>query len=107
MRCRYCAGAITTDDYFCPSCGKKLKEKPVSTDLWPLVWLFILSALLPPLGIGLTIRYIRSEEEKTKLIGWISLMVMAVALIVSIWFAKSVMDGFNQKINSQLQEFNF
>lgn len=105
--CKYCHLPVTVDDYFCPHCGKKLKEKPAAMELWPLVWLFVLSSLLPPLGIGLTIRYIRSEDERARSVGWISLFVTIVALIVSILIAKSVMDSVNQQINTQMQNYNF
>lgn len=107
MRCRYCSQPITTFDYFCPSCGKKLKDKPVSTDFWPLVWLFALSALFPPFGIGRTLRYIKADEEKAKMMGWISLIVTIFAFTLTIWITKRTMDNLNKQINSQLQNYNF
>lgn len=106
MTCRYCSQPITTFDYFCPSCGKKLKEKPISTEFWPLVWLFVLSLFFPPFGLGKTIRYIRSEDEKAKVMGWLSLIVTVVAIIVTIWISKTAMDNVNKQINTQLENYS-
>lgn len=105
--CKYCSQPVDKDAYFCPSCGKKLKEKEASLSAGALLWLFILSTLLPPLGLGVTIRYIKSEDEKAKMIGWISLIVMILAILIGIWVAKGAMDNFNQQLNSQLQNYNF
>ena len=107
MVCKHCSLPVTNEDYFCPHCGKKLNDKPVSTGAWSIVWLFVLSVLLPPLGIGLTMRYIKADEESTRMIGWISLIVTVVSLIVAIWIAKLALDGINQQINSQLDNFQF
>ena len=41
------------------------------------------------------------------MIGWISLIVTVVSLIVAIWIAKLALDGINQQINSQLDNFQF
>lgn len=107
LTCKYCHLPVTLQDFYCPHCGKKLKDKPVSTDLWPLVWLFVLSTLLPPLGIGLTIRYIKSEDQKAKSIGWISLMVTGLALIAAVYASKAILDVINSQVSSQMQNYNF
>ena len=105
--CQYSSFPVTDENYFCPHCGKKLKDKPVSIGTWAIVWLFVLSVLLPPLGIGLTMRYIKADEESTRTIGWISLLVTVVSLMVAIWISKLALDGINQQINSQLENFQF
>lgn len=104
--CKYCSLPVTPEDYFCPNCGKKLKEKPASLGVWSIIWLFVLSILLPPLGIGLTIRYIKSEDERARTLGWISLVVTVVALIVTVLVAKSAMDSLTQQINSQMENLS-
>lgn len=106
MFCKFCNLPITRADYFCPNCGKKLKDKPVSMSFWPLIWLFVLSSVLPPLGILLTIRYIKSEDERARTVGWISLVVTVVALIVTLLISKSLLDSVNQQINTQLQNYS-
>lgn len=107
MVCKYCSLPVTPVDYFCPNCGKKLKDKPVSIGFWALVWLFGLSAFAPPFGIGLTIKYMRAEDEQARTLGWISLVVTLVALIVTILLTKTLMENLNQQINSQMQNYQF
>lgn len=107
MVCKYCSLPVTPVDYFCPNCGKKLKDKPVSTGFGALVWLFGLSAFAPPFGIGLTIKYMKSEDEQARALGWVSLIVTIVALILTILLTKSLMDNLNQKINTEMQKYQF
>ena len=107
MFCKYCSQPITPLDYFCPNCGKKLKDKPVSLGIWALIWLFILSAFLPPLGFGLTLRYIRSEDSTARIVGWISVIVTVVAIILAVVWTKSAMDSFSKTLNQQMQGYEF
>ena len=72
-----------------------------------LLWLFILSTLLPPLGIGRTIRYIKAEEENANIVGWISLVVTAIAIVVMVLLSISTMNSVNQQINTQLNGLSF
>ena len=107
ITCKYCHLKVSIGDYYCPNCGKKLKNKPVSTGLWALVWLFILSAFFPSLGLGLTIRYIRSADNKSKIIGWISLLITVIAFVGALLAVKVVLETFNQQMNSLLQNNQF
>ena len=70
-----------------------------------LLWLFILSTLLPPLGMGLTIKYIKAEGEKAKMIGWISLVVTIIAAVVMVLWSISALNSVNQQINSQMSQY--
>ncbi len=74
---------------------------------WPLVWLFILSIFLPPLGLGLTIRYIKSPEKNARIVGWISLVVTILASIEAVILSISVLQTINSQVNSQLQNYQF
>ena len=107
MVCKYCSLPISREDFFCPHCGKKLKEKPVSLGIWSLLWLLILSTLVPPFGIGLTIRYIRAEDKRARTIGWISLIITIVALVATVWISIGLMDSINQQVNSAMQNYQF
>ena len=72
-----------------------------------LIWLFILSIFLPPLGLGLTIRYIKSEDQNAKAVGWVSLIVTIIAIVVAILLTIAALGSVNQQINSQLQDYQF
>lgn len=70
-----------------------------------LLWLFILSTLLPPLGIGRTFRYIKAEDKKAKMVGWISLVVTIIAAVVMVLWSISALNSVNQQINSQMSQY--
>ena len=105
--CKYCSLPISREDFFCPHCGKKLKDKPVSLGILSLSWLFILSTLVPPFGIGLTIRYIRAEDERARIIGWVSLGITVFALVTTVWISIGLMNTINQQMNSVMQSYQF
>lgn len=75
--------------------------------LWALVWLFILSIFLPPLGLGLTIRYMKSPEKNARIVGWISLVATILAAIEAVVLTISVLNTVNTQVNSQIQNFQF
>ena len=111
VNCPFCNNKIDAKAFYCPICGKKVREKPVSTKFWPVALLFFLSIFLPPLNIGLTIRYMKSADHKAKTIGKISLFVMTavivVACIAAYYTTKYVSDQVNSQINQEMKGLNY
>jgi len=105
--CKYCAYPISKESFYCPHCGKKLREKPASLGILSLLLLFVLSTFLPPLGLGMTIRYIKAEDKTAKIVGWISLVLTISAIFITILLAKSMFEDLNQQINSQMSDYKF
>ncbi len=102
MTCPHCASQVPETAIFCPNCGKRLKEKEAAIGMWALIWLFFVSIFLPPFGLGLTIRYLRSADRTAKAMGVISLAVTLVVLGAAIWSAVSISKNINQMVNQQL-----
>ena len=100
--CKYCQGNISSADYFCPLCGKKLKEKPLSTSLKSQILVYLLAVLLPPLGIWPAIKYFRQEDEKSKKIGLTIIILTVIAVVVTVWLTAGLVKTFNQKIGEQM-----
>jgi NADH:ubiquinone oxidoreductase subunit 3 (subunit A) len=109
VNCPFCAKEIDPKDFYCPECGKKVREKPIATTFWPVFLLFVLCVLLPPFNIGMTLKYIRSPDLKAKKIGWISLVVMAIMLIAvgvsTYYMTKYVSDQVNTQITQELKKY--
>lgn len=103
MTCPFCAAPVGESNYFCANCGKKLKEKPVSTSFTALVGLYLVSVFLPPFGLGLTIRYLKSTEPTAKTMGIISLLLTILALMLGVWWAMSSWNGLRQQIEQLYQ----
>jgi len=110
MNCPFCQNKIPPDVFFCPVCGKKIKETPLSTTVGAQILLYALSLFLPPFNIGMTIKYLKSADPKAKTIGWVSLIMMIVALIVvgvsTYYFSKRISDQVNQELKIY-QQYGF
>lgn len=103
--CPFCNTQIDPAAFFCPNCGKKVREKPISTGLGSQILLYLLSLFLPPLNLILTIRYLKSPDSKAKKIGFASLGLMTVGIILAVWLAAGVTKSVNQQVNQQLKMY--
>jgi hypothetical protein len=100
--CIYCKGNISSSDYFCPHCGKKLKEKPLSTTFGRQLLVYLLSVFLPPLGIWPAIKYLRQQDEKSKKIGLTALFLTIVSIVITSWLTISFINSFRKGLDNQL-----
>lgn len=103
--CRYCQVNISPNDYFCPNCGKKLKEKPQSVSIGRQIVIYLLSALLPPLGLWPAIKYLRQGDSKSKQIGIVAIVLTLISTIVTVWLSFGFIAKFNQLLSGQLNSF--
>ena len=102
IECPECKNTIDDKVFYCPICGKKIKEKPVNLDFGRIAWLIFLSAVLPPLNISLTMRYIKSPDVKARQWGWISLGVMCLALGLVTWWGIKWAENVNKQVNQEM-----
>jgi hypothetical protein len=99
ISCRYCKAGISPEDFFCPNCGKQLKVKPSSTGLWKQIGVYLLSFLLPPLGLWPGIKYLRQPDRKAKLIGFVAILLTITSIALSFWIVAAYMDRYSQMLN--------
>ena len=88
--CPVCHQAVQPEFYFCPNCGKALKEKPLSTSSGTQAWIYALSIAMPwiaflALSYWPGIKYMRSGDESAKQIGIIATVLMALSTIFMLW----------------------
>jgi len=102
LNCRYCGGNILLSDYFCPNCGKKLQDKPLSVTVGRQIFVYLLSFLLPPLGLWPGIKYLRQKNSKSRIIGFIAIILTIISTAITVWMALGFMNAFNQQLNSSL-----
>ena len=100
--CLNCKGNISLSDYFCPSCGKKLKEKPLSTTFLKQLLIYFVSFFLPPLGIWPAIKYLRQSDEKLKRIGLAALVLTIISTLITSWLIFSLINSLNKELSNQL-----
>lgn len=91
MQCPVCHEPVRSEFYFCPNCGKNLKEKPLPMDLSAQISIYLLSIVTPPLCF-LTIKwwhgvkYLKTNDPKAKKIGVIAIVLMMLSTAFTIWF---------------------
>ena len=82
--CKYCQQPVSSNFFFCPTCGKKLISPPLSTSIGKQIGLYVISFFLPPFGVWPSIKYIKEPNEKAKIIGVIGLILTVISIIISI-----------------------
>ena len=88
--CPVCHFPMQPEFYFCPNCGKPVKEKPLSISVVTQAWIYALSIALPWLafiflGYWPGMKYMRAEDERAKQIGIIAAVLMAVSTVIMVW----------------------
>ena len=99
--CPSCNFPISGSFVFCPNCGKKIKEPPVSTTIAKQIGIYALSVLLPPLGLWPGIKYLLQKDQKSKIIGIVAIVLTIFSTIISIWVAINFFNQINKIIGSQ------
>ena len=98
--CKNCRAAVTPDEYFCPNCGKKLKDKSPATTAAEQAKVYIISLVFWPFGSIYIWRYLRQEDAKSRMIGWIALVITLVIGILVAWTLQVFIGEFNKQLNS-------
>ncbi len=102
LNCHYCGKSLKLTDYFCPNCGKKLKDKPLSATIPRQIFIYLLSLLLPPLGLWPGIKYLRQKDEKLRMIGLAAVILTVISTVITVWITLGFVNTFNQQLNSSL-----
>lgn len=98
--CPHCGVVVTPEEYFCPQCGKKLKDKVPSTSVLAQAGVYAVSILLPPLGLWPGVKYLRQNDEKSKRIGIAAIILTILSLAVAIYIIAGAINSFNSTLNS-------
>ncbi len=88
--CPACHQPILPQYYFCPNCGAKIKQEPLSTTIRTQAWIYFLSIILPPFCFIFikwwpATKYLKSPDPKAKLIGQIAWALLVICTIITIW----------------------
>ena len=102
--CPVCHLQVQDNYYFCPNCGKNLKEPPLT--LTKEIGIYALSLFLPPLGLWPGIKYFSSANPKLKKVGIIAIVLTIISSFITIWLTIVTMNTVMQGANSQLQQLN-
>ncbi len=90
--CPTCHQPTLPQYYFCPNCGANLHAAPLSTTPLTQAGIYLFSAILPLVGFIFVTRwpgmkYYKSNDPKTKLIGEIAWTILIISTLITIWLA--------------------
>jgi len=105
VTCPNCKWSVSSSDFFCPVCGKNLKEKLLSTSLTRQLLIYLLSVFLPPFGIWPAIKYLRQSDDKSKKIGLAAIFLTVISIVITIWLTAGFINSFSKGFSSQLNLF--
>lgn len=94
--CPFCNTAVSLSSFFCQNCGKKLRERPLSTSILRQIFIYLISILLPPYGIWYGIKYLNQNDNNAKAIGIVAIVLTLISLIFLVITAMSLFNTVNQ-----------
>jgi hypothetical protein len=89
--CPQCHQPVLPEYYFCPNCGKKLEDAPLSTSIWAQIWLYTYSLILMPITCYLIytrwqgVKYFKSKDPKAHQMGVIAIVLLIISIVFLIW----------------------
>jgi len=73
-----------------------------STTVGRQIFVYLLSFFLPPLGLWPGIKYLKQKDDKSRMIGFVAILLTIISFALTIWFALGFINIFNQQLNSNL-----
>jgi hypothetical protein len=108
--CPQCHLAVKPEYYYCPNCGKNLRQGAtvLPTDILSQVLLYGFSIVLPIIFyLAITkwqgIKYIRSVDPKAKQMGYIALGLLILSSVIFFWWSIVQLQGY---VASSLNDVN-
>lgn len=103
--CPSCHEQVSSGSFFCPQCGKKLQDKPLSTSIGKQIFIYFVSFFLCPLGLWWAVKYLKQEDIGAKRIGIVSIILTILALVLAFLLTKEVFNIISQSVNLNLNQY--
>jgi hypothetical protein len=104
--CPFCSFVLTDPEhfFFCPNCGKQLKDKPLNTI--KQIGIYAVSLLLPPLGLFPGFKYLFKTDIRIKIVGIVALILTIVSTVVTVYLLMTLMSNLFGQFNGQSDLYN-
>ncbi len=101
--CKYCKSAVQESFYFCPNCGKKIKEPPFKFSLAKSITIIVAAILIPPFGIIPGVKYFLKDDRRAQFVGIITIAVTVIATGLFIIVTSRVLNYYKAAYNQVMQ----
>ncbi len=98
--CPACKSIISTTAYFCPNCGKQLKDKAPSATFAKQALIYFVSLFLPPFGLWYAWKYIKYGDYTSIKIGTIAIILTIISILATIWLTQGFINSVYQSLNT-------
>lgn len=97
--CPNCGSIIAPNDKFCSKCGAKLNQ-PQIVGIGKQIYIYFVSFFLPPFGLIWTWKFLRTDNTKLRIIGWVAAGLTVVSIILTVWVTLGFLQSLQQQLNS-------
>lgn len=101
--CDFCHTTNPAAFFFCPNCGKVLRQKPLSTSIPKQAWVYFVALFFPPFGIFSGIKYLRQKTTAEKTIGIAAIILTLISLLISAWLLFFSINKIQSAMNEAIQ----
>ncbi len=98
--CPACSFTILPEWFYCPNCGKQLKEAPLVISFSKQIYIYFISFFLAPLGLGWGLKYIKHSDKKVRMVGIIAIVLTVLSIVLLILTFQSFMKQYADTLNS-------
>lgn len=98
--CPTCGNILVPGDVFCPKCGTKIIQVPQNIGIGRQIYIYVISFLLPPLGLIWTWKYLRTGNSQQKRIGLIAAGLTVISIILTLWATMGFFSGLQSQMSS-------
>lgn len=103
--CPACNFPVIPPFYFCPNCGKKLKDPPYKIEPLKILGLILLSVLLPPLGFWPGIKLLGNSDRRAQGIGILAIALTVISLVITVWYSIIFINAQVKSMQGQLNMY--
>lgn len=98
--CANCKSLVLPGFAFCPKCGSSLDGTKSGISVGKQIYVYFMSALLPPSGLVWGIKYVLNPNPKTKIVGWVAIGITIITLLISYFAFIAVWQQIQQQLGN-------
>jgi hypothetical protein len=85
---------------YCHNCGNPLRAKPPATSVSRQLIVYLISFFLAPLGLWFAWKYLKQDDQTSKTIGAVAIILTIAAVALAIWTTAGLLKSADQYLNS-------